>query len=267
MAKSIKELLEEQQAFQQQEAPTLADSASTRAPSELSTAGPLVEQDDDDKLMRLMKSVAIEAGGGIGLGGATAPLLAGGPVGIGSYIALNGLGNLGLNAWAQNVRDPEAEYSKEEGIAATAVGTFAPFATIKKGQQLGKIGTRLLGAGEGAVIGASEEAIRQGLEIQSGKRTFEELSVTQIGWAGGFGAGFGMAAKAYGDVNFNQLGASNKTLNDIKRQVELNAVNRLNTIDRTLKKPGVTGGLRDLLLKEKDEIKTQLESIRLDDRE
>jgi hypothetical protein len=267
MAKSIKELLEEQQTFQQQEAPTLADSASTRAPSELSTAGPLVEQDDDDKLMRLMKSVAIEAGGGIGLGGATAPLLAGGPVGIGSYIALNGLGNLGLNAWAQNVRDPEAEYSKEEGIATGLVGTFAPFATIKKGQQLGKLGTRVLGAGEGAVIGASEEAIRQGLEIQSGKRTFKELSVTQIGWAGGFGAGFGMAAKAYGDVNFNQLGASNKTLNDIKRQVELNAVNRLNTIDRTLKKPGVTGELRDLLLKEKDEIKTQLESIRLDDRE
>jgi hypothetical protein len=267
MAKSIKELLEEQQTFQQQEAPTLADSASTRAPSELSTAGPLVEQDDDDKLMRLMKSVAIEAGGGIGLGGATAPLLGWGPVGIGSYIALNGLGNLGLNAWAQNVRDPEAEYSKEEGIATGLVGTFAPFATIKKGQQLGKLGTRVLGAGEGAVIGASEEAIRQGLEIQSGKRTFKELSVTQIGWAGGFGAGFGMAAKAYGDVNFNQLGASNKTLNDIKRQVELNAVNRLNTIDRTLKKPGVTGELRDLLLKEKDEIKTQLESIRLDDRE
>jgi hypothetical protein len=267
MAKSIQELLEEQQVFQQQEAPTIADSASTRAPSELSTAGPLVDQEDDDKLLNLFESIAIEVGGGIGLGTATAPLLAYGPVGIGSYIALNGLGNLGLNVWAQDVRDPEAEYSKEEGIAATAVGTFAPFATIKKGQQLGKLGKRLLGAGEGAFIGASEEAIRQGLELQSGKRKFEDLSPSQIGWAGGFGAGFGVAAKAYGDVNFNQLGASNKTLNDIKRQVELNAVNRLNTIDRTLKKPGVTGGLRDLLLKEKDEIKTQLESIRLDDRE
>jgi len=268
MAKSIKELLEDQRAFEQQkEAPSLADSASTRAPSELSTAGPLIEQDDDDKLERLFKSVGIEVGGGITLGGATAPLLAGGPVGIGSYIAFNALGNLGFNAWAQDVRDPEAEYSKEEGIATTLVGTLGPFATIKKGAQLGKIGKRVLGTAEGAALGASEEAIRQGLELQSGKIKFEELSPTQIGWAGGFGAGFGAVATAYSDVNFNKLGASNKTLNEIKRGAELNAVNRLNTIDRTLKDPQVTGELRTLLLKEKDELKTSIESIKLDDRE
>ena len=268
MAKSIKELLEDQRAFEQQkEAPSLADSASTRAPSELSTAGPLIEQDDDDKLERLFKSVGIEVGGGITLGGATAPLLAGGPVGIGSYIAFNALGNLGFNAWAQDVRDPEAEYSKEEGIATTLVGTLGPFATIKKGAQLGKIGKRVLGTAEGAALGASEEAIRQGLELQSGKIKFEELSPTQIGWAGGFGAGFGAGATAYSDVNFNKLGASNKTLNEIKRGAELNAVNRLNTIDRTLKDPQVTGELRTLLLKEKDELKTSIESIKLDDRE
>jgi len=268
MAKSIKELLEDQRAFEQQkEAPFLADSASTRAPSELSTAGPLIEQDDDDKLERLFKSVGIEVGGGITLGGATAPLLGGGPVGIGSYIAFNALGNLGFNAWAQDVRDPEAEYSKEEGIATTLVGTLGPFATIKKGAQLGKIGKRVLGTAEGAALGASEEAIRQGLELQSGKIKFEELSPTQIGWAGGFGAGFGTVATAYSDVNFNKLGASNKTLNEIKRGAELNAVNRLNTIDRTLKDPQVTGELRTLLLKEKDELKTSIESIKLDDRE
>jgi len=268
MAKSIKELLEDQRAFEQQkEAPSLADSASTRAPSELSTAGPLIEQDDDDKLERLFKSVGIEVGGGITLGGATAPLLGGGPVGIGSYIAFNALGNLGFNAWAQDVRDPEAEYSKEEGIATTLVGTLGPFATIKKGAQLGKIGKRVLGTAEGAALGASEEAIRQGLELQSGKIKFEELSPTQIGWAGGFGAGFGTVATAYSDVNFNKLGASNKTLNEIKRGAELNAVNRLNTIDRTLKDPQVTGELRTLLLKEKDELKTSIESIKLDDRE
>lgn len=268
MAKSIKELLEDQRAFEQQkEAPSLADSASTRAPSELSTAGPLIEQDDDDKLERLFKSVGIEVGGGIALGGATTPLLAGGPVGIGSYIAVNALGNLGFNAWAQDVRDPEAEYSKEEGIATTLVNTLGPFATIKKGAQLGKIGKRVLGTAEGAALGASEEAIRQGLELQSGKIKFEELSPTQIGWASGFGAGFGAGATAYSDVNFNKLGASNKTLNEIKRGAELNAVNRLNTIDRTLKVPGVTGELRTLLLKEKDELKTSIESIKLDDRE
>jgi hypothetical protein len=268
MAKSIKELLEDQRAFEQQkEAPSLADSASTRAPSELSTAGPLIEQDDDDKLERLFKSVGIEVGGGITLGGATTPLLAGGPVGIGSYIAVNALGNLGFNAWAQDVRDPEAEYSKEEGIATTLVGTLGPFATIKKGAQLGKIGKRVLGTAEGAALGASEEAIRQGLELQSGKIKFEELSPTQIGWAGGFGAGFGAVTTAYSDVNFNKLGASNKTLNEIKRGAELNAVNRLNTIDRTLKDPEVTGELRTLLLKEKDELKTSIESIKLDDRE
>jgi hypothetical protein len=268
MAKSIKELLEDQRAFEQQkEAPSLADSASTRAPSELSTAGPLIEQDDDDKLERLFKSVGIEVGGGITLGGATTPLLAGGPVGIGSYIAVNALGNLGFNAWAQDVRDPEAEYSKEEGIATTLVGTLGPFATIKKGAQLGKIGKRVLGTAEGAALGASEEAIRQGLELQSGKIKFEELSPTQIGWAVGFGAGFGAVTTAYSDVNFNKLGASNKTLNEIKRGAELNAVNRLNTIDRTLKDPQVTGELRTLLLKEKDELKTSIESIKLDDRE
>jgi hypothetical protein len=268
MAKSIKELLEDQRTFEQQkEAPSLADSASTRAPSELSTAGPLVDQEDDDKLGRLFTSVGIEVGGGITLGGATAPLLAGGPVGIGSYIAFNALGNLGFNAWAQDVRDPEAEYSKEEGIATTLVGTLGPFATIKKGAQLGKIGKRVLGTAEGAALGASEEAIRQGLELQSGKIKFEELSPSQIGWASGFGAGFGAGATAYSDVNFNKLGASNKTLNEIKRGAELNAVNRLNTIDRTLKDPQVTGELRTLLLKEKDELKTSIESIKLDDRE
>ena len=270
MAKSIQELIEEQKSRKEFQKPelSLADSASTRAPSELSTAGYIEEKgEEDDKLVRLFKSVGIEIGGGIGLGGATTPLLAGGPVGIGSYIALNALGNLGLNAWAQDVRDPEAEYSKEEGIATSLVSSLGPLATIKRATQLGKVGTRVLGATEGAVLGASEEAIRQGLELQSGKITFEELSPTQIGWAGGFGAGFGAATKAYGDVNFNKLGSSNKGLSEIKRQAELNAVSRLKTIDNTLKQPGVTGGLRDVLLKEKDKLKIQLESIKLDDRE
>lgn len=61
MAKTIAELIEEQKAFEtsRNKGLPLADSASTRAPSELSTAGLIKQEDDDDgKYLRLAESIA-----------------------------------------------------------------------------------------------------------------------------------------------------------------------------------------------------------------
>ena len=160
MAKTIAEMIEEQKAFEESRRAglSLADSASTRAPSELSTAGVIKQEDEEDgRYLRLAESVGGEVGGSIALGATTTPLLGGGPLGIGAYIVVNGLGNLGLNYWAQSHRDPNAEYSPEEGLATTAIGTLGPLATYKKMADLSRLGKVAVTAGEGTAMAVTED--------------------------------------------------------------------------------------------------------------
>ena len=270
MAKTLSELIEEQKAFKESKLKdiSLADSTSTRAPSELSTAGVIqLEDEDDDKYQRLAESIAGEVGGSIALSAATTPLLGGGPFGWGVYIAANGLGNLGLNYWAQSHRDPDAEWSPEEGLATTAISTVGPLATYKKVSQLSRIGKVGVAAGEGAVMGTTEDLLRQGLEIGTGKRK-DGIDVQQLGFSGAAGGLFGGAVGYLtSGTNFNKLGASEATVDKIKSRAEANAAKRILAIDNMLKNPEVTGEYKDLLLKERDEIKEAIETIRLGDKE
>lgn len=270
MAKTLSELIEEQKAFKESKLKdiSLADSTSTRAPSELSTAGAIqLEDEDDDKYQRLAESIAGEVGGSIALSAATTPLLGGGPFGWGVYIAANGLGNLGLNYWAQSHRDPDAEWSPEEGLATTAISTVGPLATYKKVSQLSRIGKVGVAAGEGAVMGTTEDLLRQGLEIGTGKRK-DGIDVQQLGFSGAAGGLFGgTVGYLTTGTNFNKLGASEATVDKIKSRAEANAAKRILAIDNMLKNPEVTGEYKDLLLRERDEIKEAIETIRLGDKE
>jgi len=270
MAKTIAELIEKQKAFEESrnKGLPLADSASTRAPSELSTAGVIKQEDDDDgKYLRLAESIAGEVGGGIALAKVTTPLLGGGLPGIGLYIAANGLGNFGLNYWAQSHRDPEAEYSPEEGIATTAINTVGPLAAYKKLSQLSRLKQTGVSAVEGTAMAVTEDLLRQGLEIGTGKRT-DGISVQQLGFSGAagllFGGGVGYLTSG---KNFHKLGASEATVESMKKTAEVNAAKRISSIDSMLENPKVTGEFRDLLLREKREIKENLETIRVGDKE
>ena len=273
MAKTLSELIEEQKAFEESKLKdiSLADSTSTRAPSELSTAGAIqLEDEEDGKYQRLAESIAGEVGGGIALAKATTPLLGltpYPPINFGAYIVANGLGNLGLNWWAQSHRDPKAEYSPEEGIATASINSIAPLATYKKLAQLSRLGKVGVAAGEGAVMGTTEELLRQGLEIGSGKRT-DGLSVQQLGFSGAAGLLFGGGAGYLtSGTNFNKLGASEVDVAKIKSRAEANAAKRVLAIDNMLKNPEVTGEFKDLLLREREEIKDAIETIRLSDKE
>jgi hypothetical protein len=269
MAKTIAELIEEQKAFKESKIKdvSLADSASTRAPSELSTAGVIKQEDEEDgQYLRLAESIAAEAGGSIAVGAVTTPLLGGGPLGIGAYIAVNGLSNFGLNYWAQSHRDPEAEYSPEEGLATTAIGTLGPLATYKKMADLSRLGKVAVTAGEGTAMAVTEDLLRQGLEIGAGKR--QEISLQQTAFSGAagliFGGGTGYLTSGQ---NFHKLGASEATVTSMKKTAEVNAAKRISSIDSMLENPEVTGEFRDLLLREKREIKETLETVRTGDKE
>jgi hypothetical protein len=269
MAKTIAELIEEQKAFEKSKIRdvSLADSSSTRAPSELSTAGVIKQEDEEDgQYLRLAESIAGEAGGSIAVSAATAPLLAGGLPGIGAYIAINGLSSFGLNYWAQSHRDPDAEYSPEEGLATTAIGTLAPLATYKKMADLSRLGKVAVTAGEGTAMAVTEDLVRQGLEIGTGKR--QEISLQQTAFSGTagliFGGGTGYLTSGQ---NFHKLGASEATVASMRKTAEVNAAKRISSIDSMLENPEVTGEYRDLLLREKREIKETLETVRTGDKE
>ena len=271
MAKTIAELIEEQKAFEEsrRKGLPLADSASTRAPSELSTAGLIKQEEDneDGKYLRLAESIAGEVGGGIALSKVTTPLLGGGLPGIGAYVAVNALGNFGLNYWAQSHRDPDAEYSPEEGIATTAINTVGPLAAYKKVSQLSRLKQTGVSAVEGTAMAVTEDLLRQGLEIGTGKRT-DGISVQQLGFSGAagllFGGGVGYLTTGQ---NFHKLGASASDADKMKKVAEINAAKRISSIDSMLENPEVTGEFRDLLLREKRDIKESLETIRVGDKE
>lgn len=271
MAKTIAELIEEQKAFEEsrRKGLPLADSASTRAPSELSTAGLIKQEEDneDGKYLRLAESIAGEVGGGIALSKVTTPLLGGGLPGIGAYVAVNALGNFGLNYWAQSHRDPEAEYSPEEGIATTAINTVGPLAAYKKVSQLSRLKQTGVSAVEGTAMAVTEDLLRQGLEIGTGKRT-DGISVQQLGFSGAagllFGGGVGYLTTGQ---NFHKLGTSASDADKMKKVAEINAAKRISSIDSMLENPEVTGEFRDLLLREKRDIKESLETIRVGDKE
>jgi len=270
MAKTIAELIEEQKAFEEfkQKGLPLADSSSTRAPSEVSTAGVLAPIDEEDgKYLRLAESIGGEIGGSVALQSVTTPLLGGGLPGIGAYIAINGLGNLGINYWAQSHRDPEAEYSPEEGIATTAIGTLGPLAAYKKVAQLSRLKQTGVAAAEGTAMAFTEDLLRQGLEVATGKRT-DGISVQQLGFSGAAGLLFGGGTKYLtSGQNFHKLGSSASDMDKMKKVAEVNAAKRISSIDSMLENPEVTGEYRDLLLREKREIKETLETIRVGDKE
>jgi len=270
MAKTIAELIEEQKAFEEfkQKGLPLADSSSTRAPSEVSTAGVLEPIDEEDgKYLRLAESIGGEIGGSVALQSVTTPLLGGGLPGIGAYIAINGLGNLGINYWAQSHRDPEAEYSPEEGIATTAIGTLGPLAAYKKVAQLSRLKQTGVAAAEGTAMAFTEDLLRQGLEVATGKRT-DGISVQQLGFSGAAGLLFGGGTKYLtSGQNFHKLGSSASDMDKMKKVAEVNAAKRISSIDSMLENPEVTGEYRDLLLREKREIKETLETIRVGDKE
>ena len=273
MAKTIAELIEEQKAFEEsrRKGLPLADSSSTRAPSELSTAGVIKQEDEEDgKYLRLAESIAGEVGGGIALAKATTPLLGLTPlppVNIGAYITANALGNLGLNYWAQSHRDPDAEYSPEEGIATTAINSITPLAAYKKVSQLSRLKQTGVAAAEGTAMAFTEDLLRQGLEIGTGKRT-DGISVQQLGFSGAagllFGGGMGYLTSG---KNFHKLGTPTSDVVKMKKVAEVNAAKRISSIDSMLENPEVTGEYRDLLLREKKEIKESIETIRTGDKE
>ena len=273
MAKTTAELIAEQEGLKAKSTQlTLADSASTRAPSEVSTAGlikaeELEEVEEDGKLLRLFESIGVETGGSIGLSGATLPLLAGGPVGWGLYIAANGLGNLGLNYWAQSHRDPDADYSWEEGLATAAISTATPFIPALKVAQLSRRAQVAAAAGEGAVMGSVEEGLRQSLEMASGKREAGEYDVMSLGFATAAGTTFGgTMGYAVTSAPFHKLGTPQKDLEKINEASIQSALTQIDAIDNGLKQPELTDADRAGLLSHKKDLEDKISAIKAEDR-
>ena len=113
----------------------------------------------------------------------------------------------------------------------------------------------------------TEDLLRQGLEVATGKRT-DGISVQQLGFSGAAGLLFGGGTKYLtSGQNFHKLGSSASDMDKMKKVAEVNAAKRISSIDSMLENPEVTGEYRDLLLREKREIKETLETIRVGDKE
>lgn len=265
MAKTFDELYQNSQ-FKAE--PVSADVAATIAPNELTTAGILsIEQEPSggERAWDTMKAAAVEIGTPLATGIGASPLLAGGPLGWGLYAAIQLGSGIGSNAVAQKMRNPEEDWSPEEGIAA---GLFSAIPGIQaaKVAKLGKLGTVSVRAGEGAAMAGGESVTRQTLEMVSDER--ENLDAFEIGFATLAGAGVGGAlGRVEATSGFNRLGVSTSDAKKIQKRVEANVAERINTIDKVVKNPELKGDVRDALLKERDELKEQIEIISKTDAE
>jgi hypothetical protein len=270
MPKTFEELFPEGLTEPQDVAPVSADVSATIAPGELTTAGILSvdqeERGDGERAWDTMKATSVEIGTPLATGIAASPLLAGGPLGWAAYAAIQLGSGMGSNAIAQKMRNPEEDWSPEEGVAA---GVFSAIPGIQaaKVAKLGKLGTVGVRAGEGAAMAAGETVTRQALEIAADKR--EELDAFEIGFATVAGTGTGaVLGRAESSSVFNRLGVSSSDAKKIQAQVESNVADRINTIERLLKKPELEkGDQRNLLIKERDELKEQLETVSKTDRQ
>ena len=144
------------------------------------------------------------------------------------------------------MRDPEMEYSPEEGISA---GLFSAIPGIQAAK-LAKAGKPIITAvraGEGAVMAGGETVTRQALEVAAGKR--EELDAFEVGFATAAGTGLGaVLGRVESSSVFNRLGVSTSDAKKIQARIEANVADRINTIDRLLKKPELQkGDQRNLL--------------------
>lgn len=265
MAKTFDELYEKSQF---KAVPVSADAAATIAPDELTSAGILsIEQEpsDGERAWDTMKQVAVEVGTPMATGIAASPLLAAGPFGWAAYGVIQLASGMGSNAVAQKMRNPEEDWNPEEGIAS-GVFSAIPGLQATKIAKLGKVGTVSVRAGEGAVMAGGESLTRQALEMASEKR--ESLDPFEIGFAtiGGAGVG-GVLGRVEATSGFNRLGVSTSDAKKIQKRVESNVAERVNTIDKIVKNPDLKGDVRDALLKERDELKAQIEIISKTDAE
>jgi hypothetical protein len=269
MAKTFDELFPEGYSLTTQ--PVSADVSATIAPGELTTAGILdtekeEERSDAERAWDTVKATGVEVGVPLGTGIAAAPLLAAGPLGWLAYAGIQIASGVGSNALAQKMRDPEMEYSPEEGVSA---GLFSaiPGIQVAKLAKAGKPIITAVRAGEGAVMAGGETVTRQALEVAAGKR--EELDAFEVGFATAAGTGLGaVLGRVESSSVFNRLGVSSSDAKKIQARVEANVADRINTIDRLLKKPELQkGDQRNLLVKERDELKEQLETVSKTDRQ
>ena len=144
------------------------------------------DQDPLNNALRQVAGFGTEIGTGILTDYGTAPLLAGGPLGIGAYGVINFGSGYASNVAAQKIRGDEFSYGE-----AIAAGLFQmiPFGSTGKGVK------GLAGAGlQGAVTAGGETTVRTAIDQQ------RLPTIGEIGTATAFGTAFGTGFK--GSVDF-----------------------------------------------------------------
>lgn len=247
--------------------PVSADATATIAPGQLTDAGYLGEEDksDSERAWDTAKAAGVEIGAPMATGIGATPLLAAGPWGWLAYAGIQVASGMGSNAYAQKLRDPEADWDLGEGVSS-GVWSAVPGVGAGTIAKLGKWGTVGVRATEGAVMGAGEATTRQFIQIAQDKR--ENLDAFEIGFSGlagtAIGGGLGRIEASSG---FNRLGVSTTDAKKIQRRVEANVAKRVKTIDGLLKNEGIEGDLASSLRRERAELVDNLGVIKKGDKE
>jgi hypothetical protein len=181
------------------------------------------ENDVNNAALKQAAGIGLEIGGGIATDYATAPLLLGGPFGIGAYGVLNFGSGFGTNIAAQKTRGNEnVDYG--EAIAAGLI-QMVPFGSTGKGVK------GVVGAGiQGSVTAIGDQQIQTAINEQ---RLLTPKELRDYGAFGAvFGTGFKGSIDGIGKLSNSFIKKySGKTAEEINQLITPNEIKKLEKLN------------------------------------
>ena len=181
------------------------------------------ENDVNNAALKQAAGIGLEIGGGIATDYVTAPLLLGGPFGIGAYGVLNFGSGFGTNIAAQKTRGNE-DIDYGEAIAAGLI-QMIPFGSTGKGVK------GVFGAGiQGSVTAIGDQQIQTAINEQ---RVLTPKELRDYGAFGGiFGTGFKGSIDIIGKLSNSFIKKySGKTAEEINQLITPNEINKLKKLN------------------------------------
>ena len=181
------------------------------------------ENDVNNQALKQAAGIGLEIGGGIATDYATAPLLLGGPFGIGAYGVLNFGSGFGTNIAAQKTRGNE-DIDYGEAIAAGLI-QMIPFGSTGKGVK------GVVGAGiQGGVTAIGDQQIQTAINEQ---RLLTPKELRDYGAFGAvFGTGFKGSIDGIGKLSNSFIKKySGKTAEEINQLITPNEIKKLEKLN------------------------------------
>lgn len=181
------------------------------------------ENDVNNAALKQAAGIGLEIGGGIATDYATAPLLLGGPFGIGAYGVLNFGSGFGTNIAAQKTRGNE-DIDYGEAIAAGLI-QMIPFGSTGKGVK------GVVGAGiQGSVTAIGDQQIQTAINEQ---RVLTPKELRDYGAFGAvFGTGFKGSIDSIGKLSNSFIKKySGKTAEEINQLITPNEIKKLEKLN------------------------------------